>query len=216
MENNALPTVTTQEGSRERGQRQPQIARLSTHTPPCNLSRSLHVPHKLPPELERYIINEYQSLPEPCLNFLAWGDNGCSDPWICGLLHPDRSPKLPLELDVPDATITAVCNHFHAEGYKSFYSNNVFVFSSCRYFIHDLTSEDIQAPRATRLLDFIDWPEWKNKGSELFRDRDSYKYHDEYRYLIHNLVLIERCFLETHSLRLHWDWILKVDWQTLS
>jgi hypothetical protein len=118
-----------------------------------------------------------------------------------------------------------VCKFFRDEGYKAFYRNNVFVFQSVGgdKLLHNgvldhnmmyLCWEDVRDPCATRMLDFIDRPEWRNRGSMFFRGGPEYNHGDLYRHLIRNLVI--NANLEwSWDIRLDWDWPLKVDWKTL-
>jgi len=78
--------------------------------------------------------------------------------------------------------------------------------------------QELRDPAATRLLDFIDRPDWKGKGSISFhheyRGDRSYKVVDKYRYSIRHLV-IGLFHPWAWVIEPDWAWPLKIDWTTL-
>ena len=118
----------------------------------------------------------------------------------------------------------------------AFYSYNIFLFGDRRGGDADLhkramaeiggardsrLSESewrlLRDPLATRLLDFVDEPDWENRGSKFFRQNPSataFQGIDKFRYLIKSI-----CIMLNKSPTLDfvpdWDWPLQIDWTNL-
>lgn len=74
--------------------------------------------------------------------------------------------------------------------------------------------EMLRDPRATRLLDFVNNPDWTGTGSLHFESSRAYDHVDEYRHLIRHLALkIDLKWVKCHLT--DWAWPLKVDWKAL-
>jgi len=166
-------------------------------------------PDRFPLELELQILEEFfrpdQQFPPYCI------PDGFFDPWSARLY-----------LVTLDTRITSVCRFFQDEGRKIFFKRKIFLFGQllgCQVSKPaDRESwSEYRDPTATRLLNFIDRPDWKNKGSESFINRfgqdSSYTDVDTYRHLIQNLVL--KSDFKYMPFQSDWDWPLKVDWTTL-
>jgi hypothetical protein len=75
----------------------------------------------------------------------------------------------------------------------------------------------VRDDRASRLLDYIDIPEWKGKGPEDVCYDKSYNHVDNYRYEIRHLVF-RSAFGPTDPMAWaarEWYWALKINWTTL-
>jgi hypothetical protein len=189
--------------------------------------------HQLPGELQRMIIAE-TVVPQPqCIKHVF---GHCYNPWECqdgAHTFDSVEPRV-----TPSTCYTSKCQLVHEEGHKAFFQNNVFIFKSrvrvlfkrpptgseaIREWFHklDFNHRSYRDYRATRLLEFVDSPEWKCKGSELFRNYgndSSYQHIDEYRHIIRHLVFRmgdnEKPYVQ-RVLHPNWAWALKVDWKTL-
>lgn len=152
----------------------------------------------------------------------------CFDIWSCPYgraAHPDHNDTQTIV--TPNRQLSSVCHMFLHEGHKAFFTHHLFVFN--QYLHHTErcslkrenrrieTTHDVfryRDSRATRLLDFIDQPHWRGRGSFYFQHSNSYSYVDRYRYQIRHLSLGLKCDW-WHFHKSDWDWSLKVDWQTL-
>jgi hypothetical protein len=175
----------------------------------------------LPLELKWLIVQMACTPKKPCLDFITKGYDGCLDPWSCKLSHlgPEDTSFYTVK-----PNITSVCSSFRHEAYKTFYQNNTFVFRStggdqavregARPGEAALPWEDLRDPYASRILEFIDRPEWKNKGSRFFKDDVRYQPGDKYRHLISSIIINVEPNWGSQQHR-DWDWPLKIDWSTL-
>ena len=178
--------------------------------------------HGLPAEITLLIVQAViAGEKEPCLGFITKGADGCFEPWTCKLSHPAVGEPVQGFIS---SNMTAVCMLFRHEAYTAYYRNNTFMFHStggddallerARTGALDIPWEDLRDPRATRLLDFVDHPEWKNSGSRFFKDTIRYQHSDAYRHLIRRIVInVEPIY--NLDFQPDWDWPLKVDWRTL-
>lgn len=174
----------------------------------------------------------------PCAEFLL--GEGClnSSGPACKFLH-----VLPYEFEEQAKLIIGLeaqnkLSHLKFQAcLKVFYSHNVFLFGS-RYGGDAPLREKVKAalrgtrspkhiskrewnllrdPVATRLLEFIDEPGWKNKGSSSFRQPTwavDFQKSDEYRHLIKSICIKLSNPYITEFVP-DWDWPLKIDWKSL-
>jgi hypothetical protein len=180
--------------------------------------RKLSNPPPLPTELELQILNTLLIPAQPCVPHTV---AKCYDPWYCSTILNHSTPIL-----IPSPNLLSVNKTWREEAFKTFFAKNTFVFNTSPYELpqpqpegEEWSWKQLRDPHATRLLDFIDCPDWRNKGSRLWRHNFSYphaEYIDRYRHSIRKLALI----YHTHSDRAtsaesDWDWVLKVDWKIL-
>ncbi len=193
---------------------------------------------KLPLEIKIRILDFVLLQRPPCLSTLFRGS--CSV-FPCEFDHGDDGlcGSFPV---TPRLDISSISEpYFLHEMQKSFFRNHTFVFGKLSIGILELNTRwragitsndtppdgldsginlfvDNRDPRATRLLEFIDRPGWKGKGSSNFKWDKSYSYVDKHRHRIQHLVLSAEEHLEAavHEYDARdWDWPLKVDWKSL-
>ena len=172
----------------------------------------------------------------PCADFLL-GD-GCANSGVtCRFKHPSLEEFENTDMHIPGIEIQENFSKDVMHVYlKEFFSNNIFKFGSLRGAEQNLlrkitmTITNRQTPNltnaqwhlfrdplATRLLDLVDEPNWKNKGSRFFKQSVStidFRKADQYRYYISN-ICIKLDDLYRAGQVPDWDWPLKIDWQSL-
>lgn len=152
----------------------------------------------------------------------------CNEGWTAShkpLSHDlERRPVF-----TPPLNIVLVNKHWYEEAYKFFFANHTFVFNTrVATKLHGsnhgyLTWRQERDPWATRILDFVDTPSWKDKGSETFQRKfplqeTQAQYVNLYRHTIRKLVIRHQPNASRHftnSSESDWDWVMKVDFQTL-
>ncbi|KAL2067273.1 hypothetical protein VTL71DRAFT_1697 [Oculimacula yallundae] len=195
---------------------------------------------RLPPELRSMVVSYLLVPPKPCLDHLF---HTCLDQWGCqnGAHKPANEYQ---GVMVPCPVITSLDSFFHLDGYWQFFRNHTFVFEACSSDYHAVTARlhalgpvlrnlwtEIltngqvrgQGHRniyATRLLEFLDRPDWVGKGSRAFRTPDRilrFQHTDTHRRNIRHMVFMAD--LEPGELGKQylcdWDWMLKINWSTL-
>ncbi|PMD48558.1 hypothetical protein L207DRAFT_505586 [Hyaloscypha variabilis F] len=201
--------------------------------------------HQFPGDLQQMIIAETVVPTARCIKQVF---DHCYDPWTCqdGAHTYEFSPLLDFDSGMapctPSMCYTSRCELIRKEGYKAFFLNNVFIFRSNhststrplfflepehdREWLHDMDflGRRERDYRATRLLDFIDSPNLRGKGSMEFQlrlarfDDGSYNNVDQYRYTIRHLVFMvgyEGMPFCSLAFQYNWAWALTVDWKTL-
>ncbi|KUJ20372.1 uncharacterized protein LY89DRAFT_441907 [Mollisia scopiformis] len=203
---------------------------------PTTKAADLTLFHRLPADLKLKVISELFAPESPCIEDIF---AECHDPWSCrNGIHSGITDVSVYNqrLYVPCPLLTRLGPIFHEEGHRLFFRRNVFVFD------HDLTytnsfkdlgklirwwrsGEPLRDPISTRLLDWIDRPEWQGVGSEQHREliRGAQNYSpilltlgevDQYRYSIQHIV-IKNSTLVSNGRFEDWDNTLKVDWSSL-
>jgi hypothetical protein len=191
---------------------------------------------RFPAELELQILTAALIPAQPCVEFYF---GNCYSPWACRSCSactkflklrlaedpPRRSSK---PLLTPPKNLLSVCTTWREEALRYFFANNTFVFSTRPYGLpqpqmsdDDEIWKELRDPHATRLLDFIDRPDWRDQGSKLWRHNFSYPHAsqiDRHRHSIRSLALV----YPPHDGRAttspeysDWDWVLKIDWKSL-
>jgi hypothetical protein len=178
---------------------------------------------RLPLEILLLIVGAVCLLPDPCRGCMMKSNFDCPAlaPWFCKFTHGKAGESIPALIN---PNITSVCRSFRHRAFMTYYRYNTFLFNSTGGDAAllfqtwtgtlDVQWEDLRDPRATRLLDFIDRPEWKNTGSWYFEDAIGYEHCDEYRHLIRRMVIVADPVFDLDD-RPDSDWGLKIDWQTL-
>lgn len=190
--------------------------------------------HSFSAELQRMVIARVIIPEQQCIQHVF---GHCFMPWACtaGTHTMQDSSMAPV---TPSTCYTSRCQLVYDEGHKLFFQNNLFIFKTRHSLYRDPPSQDPDElrewfrsiafasredrdPRATRLLDFVDTPLFRGKGSLDFQtdvDDNSYDSVDKYRYTLRHLVLmVDSDELDNKSLALRytWNWGLNVDFKTL-
>lgn len=177
-------------------------------------------PH-LPEELILKILEQACLDPDPCFPELMDRDYECSrSPCLLSHFGPGTMAPRPL-----DQNLLSVFQHLREEAYQTYYRHNTFEFHQVggsdimcpQYPVGDgwLHWEDLRDPRATRLLEFIDQPDWRNRGSiYVRRTHPVYDHCDRYRHLISRIVTMVRAISFRRG-RLDCEWPLLIDWRAL-
>lgn len=189
-------------------------------------SRALWLLAQLPSELHSKVVERMIVPQRPCLEHIF---GSCLDTWGC----PNGSHMDVQDLRmviVPCPRLTSLSTFFYDEGHKMFFANHTFVFENrcvkldprMRAAIDEEEREVIRQEyrdcHATRLLDFIDRPDWVGTGSKSFQTDGRNRLFgdvDSYRYSIQHLVLTAALPGDATRYRRDWDWPLKVDWEKL-
>lgn len=182
---------------------------------------------RLPAELELQILAAALIPAQPCVPRYF---EQCHDIW--SLPHKLLNHDLNKPLIMPPMNLLSVSTTWREEGLKYFFANNTFIFNTNPYDLDELPRpqfdgeeiwQELRDPHATRLLDFIDRPDWKDAGSKLWNHNFSYlqphtSHIDRHRHSIRKLALIyqpEKGRATTSPEFSDWDWILKLDWKSL-
>lgn len=198
-------------------------------------SRQLWSLAQLPDELHSKVVEKMIVPQRPCLDHIF---GTCMDPWSCpnGSHWDLRDLRRTI---VPCSALTSLNTFIHDEGHKLFFQNHIFVFNGyIEVYLHlfpsptrfplvvtredvermELKGQELRDRYATRLLDFVDRPDWVGKGSKKFQinsQDQEFGDIDSYRHTIQHLVFTAGSAERSMKYRPGWDWPLKVDWTKL-
>lgn len=175
------------------------------------LDSVLNLFHRLPNELKTQIVILLIVPRRPCnANIMS----SCFDQWSCLFKHalePSRSPSRSPQVswtNTPCPKVTALSPFIRDEGYRQFFQNHTFIFSTPKRH-HHLTALVLD------ITNRIEWIYSERKEAESDERNETYSLVDKYRSGISHLVL-GADFLPGHRVgRPDWDWALKVNWSTL-
>lgn len=211
----------------------------STNLPPTH-SKLLEQVYRLPGELQLVLVNQLVVPQRVCLNDYF---TECFNPWDCKegshQSRPSDKSHYPIP-HLPCPSLSSLSIFALEDVYKQFFRNHTFVFDG----LSEKSRRSLPPPLnqvlslagagidetfhmkrldytiATRLLDFIDRPDWVGKGSLKFQkdhDVDTYRQVDKYRHQIQRIVfrgVTQEVWLNLDH-EIDWSLPLRVNWKSL-